>query len=316
MNTTYLKVPISYVLLFGKEFTPVDYYIKLSEEKYLKLAPKDQDFIEKVERYRQKGLSDIYLSEADFRDVFNTIKNKLHGQQYLNQAAAKMQKMELLHNSFSMAREHLEKIGVSEEVIEVCKDINVQALKMAKEQGNVFKFFLEFKKNCEEEFLKSVLISHLVILMVERFPWSSNAIKEKAALASLLCDITLKKKDFDDLHSHLRDGAELPSHIANHPLQISSILAAKRNCIPQETLTIIEQHHEKPDGSGFPHHLGHQRIMPLSAIFIIASSFMDELLLTNFDYEKRVEIMNKVYTRYHQGVFDKAYAALNSVVNA
>lgn len=311
-----MKIPIGYLLRFGEEFMSAEIFIKLSEEKFLKLTLKDQGFAETVERYHKKGLEEVYLVEADFRNIFSVIKNKLSSQQFYDPATSKNQKIELLQSSFNVAREFLEKIGVEEDVIDVCKNINMQALKMVKEHGNVFKFFSEFKNNCSDEFLKSILVSHLVILMIEKFLWRSALIKEKAALASLLCDVTLKRDDFDYLHSHLKKGDHLPDHILKHPMEISAMLASKKNYITQETLIIIQQHHEKPDGSGFPHKLNHQRITPLSAIFIVASSFIDELIASKFDYEKRVDILNHLYSTYNVGVFGNAYDALDSVVNA
>lgn len=311
-----MKIPIGYLLRFGEEFMSADIYIKLGDEKFLKLTLKDQGFTETIERYHKKGLEEVYLAESDFRQIFVIIKNKLNSQQFYDPATTQKQKIELLQNSFNVAREFLEKIGVEEDVIEVCKNINIQALRMVKEHGNVFKFFSDFKNNCNEEFLKSILTSHLVILMIEKFMWRSATIKEKATLASLLCDVTLKREDFDYLHTHMNKGESLPEHILKHPMEIAAMLATKKNYITQETLTIIEQHHERPDGTGFPHKLNHQRITPLSAIFIVASKFMDELIASKFDYEKRVDILNNLYSAYNVGVFGKAYDALDSVVNA
>lgn len=316
MNANFMKIPIGYLLRFGEEFMSADIYIKLGDEKFLKLTLKDEAFTETVDRYQKKGLQEVYLAENDFRNIFVIIKNKLSSQQFYDPATTHTQKIELLQNSFNIAREFLEKIGVDEEVIDVCKNINIQALRMVKEHGNVFKFFTEFKNHCNEEFLKSILTSHLVILMIEKFMWRSATIKEKATLACLLCDVTLKREDFDYLHNQLNKGESLPDHILKHPVVISAMLASKKNYITQETLTIIEQHHEMPDGSGFPHKLNHQRITPLSAIYIVASKFMDELIASKFNYEKRVDILNNLYSTYNIGVFGKAYDALDSVVNA
>lgn len=315
MNTGHMKVPIGYLTRFGDEFLNADIYIKLGDDKFLKLTLKDEEFKDTIERYVQKGLNEVYLEEEAFRVIFNTIKSKLSTEQFFDPSSTPNQKVELLQASFNIAKEFLVKIGVEEEAIELCKNINSNALKMVRDQGNIFKFFSEFKANCSEEFLNSILVSHLTILMIDQFMWRSTSIKEKAALASLLCDMTLKAEDFASLNADLKAGNILQEHILKHPIQISAILGSKKNFISNETLTIIEQHHETQDGKGFPYKLKHNRITPLSAIFIVATQFIDGLVKTKFDYEKKTEILSEISAKNFLGVFGKAYDSLVAVVN-
>ena len=44
--------------------------------------------------------------------------------------------------------------------------------------------------------------------------------------------------------------------------------------IPPDVSVIIEQHHERPDGNGFPNGINFKRISVFSSIFIVAHDFV------------------------------------------
>jgi hypothetical protein len=54
-----------------------------------------------------------------------------------------------------------------------------------------------------------------------------------------------------------------------HPLKASELSKVMHN-IPPDVDTILLQHHEKPDGKGFPNGITHSKMSPLSTVFIVA----------------------------------------------
>jgi hypothetical protein len=75
---------------------------------------------------------------------------------------------------------------------------------------------------------------------------------------------------------------------------------------------IVQQHHERPNGSGFPRGLLFNYISPLSSLFIVAHDLTQEILfkrasfsLPNFIVEKKAVL--------NQGNFKKVFAALEKV---
>jgi hypothetical protein len=161
-----------------------------------------------------------------------------------------------------------------------------------------------------------MLTSYVMSLVIDKFPWRSDSVKEKGALASLLCDMTLEKGDFRAVRDWERNGfqGDLPDRVKYHPHDIAEKLRQKRNLIPSETITIIEQHHEMPDGRGFPQGENTARFNQLSAIFIVSQQFIEELFFEEFNFEKRLEIIHRLQQRYDSKSFEKALDALISVV--
>ncbi len=74
-------------------------------------------------------------------------------------------------------------------------------------------------------------------------------------MAVMLRDVLLNQSDFDDVRAYERGERELAPHQAGyaHPNTTADMLESDKNTwIPKEVATIVRQHHEKMDSSGFP----------------------------------------------------------------
>jgi len=84
---------------------------------------------------------------------------------------------------------------------------------------------------------------------------------------------------------------------SNHPAQAAALVKLWPD-IPPELDTIIIQHHERPDGSGFPAGLTHQKIIPLAAIFIVAEDLVNAIFKSpnqKLDVAQFLETRAKIY---------------------
>ncbi|MFZ4714274.1 MAG: hypothetical protein ACOYL6_11195 [Bacteriovoracaceae bacterium] len=313
LEVNYCKVPIKYLLQYADEFYRAEVFIKLGGEKYIKLTLREQGFVETLEAYQKKGLTDIFLTEADFKEIFTGIKNRLSHKQFYNPDTIQESKLGSLEQTFMLTKEFVLKFGIDQDVVDVLKSINIQTIRSLKQSHNIFAFFKDFRNNCSEEFLRNIMVNHLVMLMIDKFSWRSAMIKEKATMASLLCDVTMTKEDFEEMKKCDLEKIPYPEHIKKHPIKVTEILREKKEIVSMETITIIEQHHEKSDGTGFPYGHNFQRINQLSAIYITAAQFMDLLISSDFDYEEKDNILDQISSQMRGGAFDKAIESLRQV---
>jgi response regulator RpfG family c-di-GMP phosphodiesterase len=79
---------------------------------------------------------------------------------------------------------------------------------------------------------------------------------------------------------------------------------------------IVEQHHERPDGRGFPYGLTASRFNQLAAIFIVCREFVELIHEANFDHSQHQRIVRSLQETYSGGHFDKAMDALLSIVSS
>ena len=92
------------------------------------------------------------------------------------------------------------------------------------------------------------------------------------------------------------------------------LMESKSNLFDHEVLSIIEQHHESPDGQGFPKGLSSSQILKLPAFCILASSLMKKLIEEDFNPDKKEKIINELSTKFCKGHFQQAMDALKSAL--
>lgn len=311
--STLVKVKITQLIKFAQSFAGIEVHVLVSG-KYIRMNYANDQFIDILRRLQQKDVEEVFIGQEDCKKVLTEIQNSISSKSFYDPKTTDEQRMERAENSVDVVKNLILQMGVDKQTVEILKTVNQKTIGMLNESPSIYMFITRFKKNCSEEFLGAVLTGYLTSMVIDKFPWKSSPVKEKAALASMLCDITLKKEDFADLREHLATGAPLPEHILSHPQEVARLLSQKKDVIPSETITIIEQHHELPDGTGFPGAIELHRFNQLSTIFIVCQRFTDQLFHTNFDYNKRHDIIKDLQMIYKGRTFDKAMNALISVV--
>jgi hypothetical protein len=274
----------------------------------------EENFIDILRRLQQKEMEEVYIQQAECKRILGAIENSLSSKAFYDPNTTDEQRIETAEQSVELVKSVINQLGVDKQTVDILKSVNQKTMGMIQESPSVFMFLKQFKKNCSEEFMRSVLTGYLTSLVIDTFPWKSAPVKEKAALASMLCDVTLSKDDFTAIKDHETNGTPLNERIRNHPHDIAKLLGDKKDIIPSETITIIEQHHELPNGKGFPHAIDLARFNQLSSIFIVCQKFTQHLFEENFDYNKRQEIVTTMSKTYNGRTFDKAMNALIIVV--
>lgn len=309
-----VKIKITHLIKFATSFAGIEVHLYLNG-KYIKMNYAADHFVEILRKLQQKELEEVFIKQEDCQKVLGEIQTSMSSKSFYDPKTTDEERMERAENSVEVVKNLINQLGVDKQTVEILKNVNQKTIGLLSESPSIFIFIKQFKKNCSEEFLRSVLTAYLTSLVIDKFPWKSGPVKEKAALASMLCDITLTKEDFAALKEHDLHGTALSDKLKNHPFEVSKLLSSKKDIIPSETITIIEQHHEMPDGTGFPAQLELHRFNQLSSIFIVCQKFTENLFVENFDYNKRLEIFNKMQKVYAGRTFDKAMDALMLVVS-
>jgi len=188
--------------------------------------------------------------------------------------------------------------------------------KISKQIDGTFKLSSEFKEDIEKKVRKAVgimaknknvkgllkklkvdrnpdqyfkihvnLLCKLTVAIANILEWNTESTLEKLVYVSYMHDITLLEhphlariqnmEQFKQMEDQLPDD-EIKLFL-NHPEDIK-LLVEKTKGHPIEADTIIYQHHELPSGEGFPNKVSTTRILPLSALFIIAHDLCNYIL--------------------------------------
>lgn len=308
----YCRIPIGLILKYADGF-PMDLFLKLSSSKLVKISHKGSSVQEVFDKYSKKGVMDIYCEKESYLDFINRLREGLSSK-FIPTQRGKSNEIDTLDQSFAVIKESFSKLGLNEGTINLAKKVSQRTQEVIEKETNLFKFYQDFKKNCREEFVLSGMIGFTAVCMIETFEWKSQAIKEKCHLAITLRDILLSKNDFLEILEMNTKGKEIDPSVKNHPDKIADFLNfTQKKWVAPEVLTIIRQHHERPDGSGFPHGLKANKIPLLSAICIVADAFVESMIKHDFDYQQKDKILSSIDDFYHQGEFRKASQALRNM---
>jgi putative nucleotidyltransferase with HDIG domain len=154
----------------------------------------------------------------------------------------------------------------------------------------------------------STMVAHIACAIARGMTWSSDVTYYKLTMAAMLHDITLVNEDLAKIQTltELSEKGDRfkPSEIDLYKRHVSDAakIAQEFTEVPPDVDTIILQHHERPDGTGFPRRLSGPYINNLSAVFIIAHEIVQQTLIEGKDLPVIIRALTE---KYESGAFKK-----------
>jgi response regulator RpfG family c-di-GMP phosphodiesterase len=166
------------------------------------------------------------------------------------------------------------------------KKVNSIIKKKVQQNAKLKDLFKKIKVDPDDPYMMTHigLLINITTGISKQMDWGSEQTLEKFILASYLHDLALgdstklaRLGSREDIEKHEDLTPEEKKLVELHAIASKTLVENKRE-IPQDVHTIIEQHHERPDGKGYPNGLDHKRITPLSSIFIVAHLLTDYII--------------------------------------
>lgn len=255
-----------------------DIYIKLSDKKFVKLFKEGDTFNqEDLEKYTvKKGIEYLYIRQEQIREF--TEKYRADLAKMLQSDSLTVEDVSKMSDNVHETVKELSKhMGFTKEVQELAK-AQVQLTMKSMGKSPKLADILRKLKETEGQFIAthSTLTGYLACAIAAQLQWGSDTTFHKLTLASFLHDISLDNQEL--AHCLRLDEVEKePGKYTSddikafklHPNKCAEI-AKGFSEVPPDVDTIIVQHHERPDGTGFPRGLNQAYIAPLAAVFIVA----------------------------------------------
>lgn len=297
-----------------------DIFIRLGEAHFVKLFHQGDSFKdEDLEKYTgKKGVEYLYVRTSQTQEFIEKYHHEL---------------LKMLSSSDQMSLEEIAKtnesvyetiqglghtLGFNKDVQSMAKTsmrVTVNAMGKSPQLSQVLSRLESFGGKYISS--HSTLTGFIACAIASHLEWGSEATFHKLTLAAMLHDITmeshelaqvetleeLEQGNFNDaqkkeFRSHMVAGAEVARGFTEVPADVDAIIA---------------QHHEKPDGKGFPRGLTHTYISPLSAVFIVAHEIARIAWRLNpapFDVREYLDAAQKKYTSTQ---FRKILAAIEQL---
>lgn len=298
--------------------THCNIYIKLGRLKYVKVFNKESIYTKgDLDKLKAKEVDYLYIRNDDFQrfQVNYFHNNFLEFDPELSSPQELKEKLEFTH---AMLQEIVTNLGFSEGAIELTEK-SLKAIFGIVEKDLTLKDLLErFSQRNDYLYDHSYLTSIIACDLLRKMNWFTEDRLLVLGFASLFHDITIKDEQMakisnsdDERLKHY--SPEQRKNYLRHPLDALELILDYPN-IPQKVGVVITQHHENPEGTGFPNQLRPQNLDPLSAVFILAHEFVNALERFNFDPTKVPEITETLSKRFNIGHFKRAMEAFSEKI--
>jgi response regulator RpfG family c-di-GMP phosphodiesterase len=253
-----------------------DVYVKTNQGRYVCIFKKGATLIKTdLQKYVQDGSHHLFVKKADSDQAIKDIVAELEksaAQTTIEPAEAKKK----FQASLEVVRDVVKREGFTSEAQMLAKSSVAMCLKAMESKPRLSSILSELKKKEGDYILShSFMVGQVACALAHKIGWHSPATFFKLSLASFIHDISLNSTELaqiDSLAAAEASGKFSAPDI--HALKLHPMKAADYSKqfseIPSDLDQILAQHHERPDGTGFPRQMSGKMISPLSALFIMA----------------------------------------------
>ncbi|MCO4794838.1 MAG: hypothetical protein KC493_14055 [Bacteriovoracaceae bacterium] len=279
-------------VFFNKfEKSPCDLYLKLSDDKYVKILNKNDDINSNfIEKYVLKKIFEFFLTSKDFSECQDQLFD-FHSN--VREILVNGKKVQLpQHDGMN---EIMEGLGVSERQTKQINNMSNQIVQELNTGDTNFSNLIGKFTSDSGRFLydHSYLTAMISCLIASENEWGTTPNKEKLCLASILHELgdedQLKLKTQDHLsRQNLLNGYPEFQRKTNQKLadKLKSI-----GSIPLDVISIIE-------GS---HNYSFSQLSPMTCCFVVGHQFVVELYAEKFTPDKVPEILERMKTIFTEG---------------
>ncbi len=251
-----------------------DVYIKLSEEKYVKIAHKGEALPrERILHYKEKNVKYLYVSKDAFSYLvgFNLgIAGIIDGDKNVSHE----KKMNFLKYTGELIMAKIFQEGVDRQAFQEAENFVQLTLNALTNSRKCLDLISILNSHSDHVYAHSVGVSIYSVMIAQKMGFASNQAFFKLAMAGLFHDVGKKEIDNELLKKHRSLlNAEEKKIIDSHVLRGQEIMLSIQG-IPEDVAQLVYEHHEDTAGLGFPLGKDKKNLHPLSKILQLANIFV------------------------------------------
>jgi hypothetical protein len=315
---------ISAKLFLDKKTTTGDVFVKLQNGKFIKvIRAKDDINYETIENIIAKGQNYLYQDTESYNDFLENKLNNLQKSLDLKDIQVS-QKIQLQLKSIKEVQDAVRLMGVSDMAIELTEKVVESVDELIKKNKNLKPLVKNMLSYRSSFFTRSSILNYLLGALTSKIGWNTQSILRKLVFTSVFCDFAFTSeqeslamvRDLSNSENIENLSKQEIKIIEKHPELAAIKLESKSRGMLIDESMLIRQHHEKPDGTGFPKGLNNKTIPPMSAAFILCYDFV-QLLIENCEKPEDIDseaIFKQLGESYRTGNFEKPYMALRQAL--
>ncbi len=264
-----------------------DLFLKLPSGKMVRLFASGSANAADRQKYRDKGVQFLWLERPTCDWMVQQIQTQFHI--FLSNKNFQF----IMRGPTASAEESFD-----QKIIRVCDELHLdpdfkREIELVMEKvmdtvqkdirlGNVVRMIREHNPDVSY-FAKNLQLTSIIsCFLAKKMEWHSKTTLDKLVYAAVLHDITLATKphlqrisglgDFEDVRAQLSE--EEQKVYLSHPRDAAQLVKSQFRFAPPETDVLVLQHHELPEGRGFPTKIHAEKLSPLTQLFIVTQDFV------------------------------------------
>lgn len=249
-------------------------------------------------------------NDQELREEVERLKSSLANDDKTEAASIELSKLSVQHQK--VLQRTIKKLGAAPEVASVVKASVRAALKTFDSQPEL-KELMQMANQNKDEYLiiHPIMLSHALCAISNRMGWNSQILSYQLCICAFLHDIYLTDPDiakikFKDQLMKMPANEVATSRVLNHP-KMAADLASRLHLVSASLERVLADHHEFPDGIGFPLGLKSTELSMASCVFIFAHELVD-YVLEHADNVNAVENFYRTHSKnFREGGFKKVF---------
>ena len=274
----YFPIGIKNFYLFS--MVPHDAFIELSRDRFIKAISKNEAYPQHIiKKLAARNIKNLLVEKTShIRFLEESMKGA--GMAMFRRDLSPIKIFQIQISSVVIIHQYMKNIGVSKTVITLVEKI----IDATKENITLFENFNDLlhvfpfeQKDIAE---KSVLVLYVCEMMIKSLKWSSEITRKQLGLASIIHDCFIQHEELINVGCinnarYKKLPVAMREEFQEHPKKAAML--AEQFFGFSNVEFIIEEHHELPNGKGFPTKKKINKISGISCAFIVAINFVNEL---------------------------------------
>ena len=304
-RTAYKKINTEYFL--RGTIAICDTYVKLGDAKFVKVIKRGDTFtIAQIESYIDRDINYLYISNDDIQEFVVSAGEVSF---LKHDPSTPAEHLDIAQKSMMTLKRLVSRYGISDGTNTIVESYISNIKKLS--QGSLrLKSLLGERENMTNYLYDHCYLTSLFgVEILRQLDWGQIDNIESIISASVFHDLLLE----DEALARISNQEELlkaqlsdydKNVVLGHGRLVAELLE-KEGMNVMNVHEILVNHHERPDGSGFPRGLYAKQIKPLSAVFIIAHELSRQIELRNYDLEESANIFKYLSEEFSQDHFEK-----------
>lgn len=263
-----------------------DLFVRLAPYRFV-MALKADDGVtaQDLDRFSAKKIEHLYVRREDASAVLNRLTDEVRARlPSLNPSTEADAALGISREAHEAIHALSLRLGLTPEIQQLARVAVAAALKAAEKSPKVASLLQRLRVDPKNYISShSVVLAHMACGIASLVEWEAEGALEKLALAAFMHDLTLDNQKLASFQRMIdlatQSDAFSRQELAlfrGHP-EAGAALARQMAAMPPGLDQIILQHHERPDGKGFPRGMLAAQIAPLAGLFILAHDLVDQI---------------------------------------